>query len=46
VVYLFPLSAEITKKDRQIQFEAHIGRIVVDQYFELSDMEFMGKLEL
>ena len=46
VVYLFPLSAEITKKDRQIQFEAHIGRIVVVQNFELSDMEFMGKLEL
>ena len=46
VVYLFPLSAEITKKDRQIQFEAQIGRIVVAQIFELSEMEFMGKLEL
>src|ERR1700676_2203586 len=45
-VYLFPLSAEITKKDQQIQFEAHIGRIVVVQNFELSQMEFMGKLEL
>src|SRR5271168_281620 len=28
VVYLFPLSAEITRKDGRIQFEAHIGRIV------------------
>jgi hypothetical protein len=46
VVYLFPLSAEITKNDRQIQFEAQIGRIVVAQTFELSEMEFMGKLEL
>jgi hypothetical protein len=46
VVYLFPLSAEITKKDRQIRFEAHIGRIVVAQTFELSEMEFMDKLEL
>jgi hypothetical protein len=46
VVYLFPSSAEITKKDRQLQFEAQIGRIVVDQTFELSEMEFMGKLEL
>jgi hypothetical protein len=46
VVYLFPLSAEITKKDRQIQFEAQIGRIVVAQTFELSVMEFMGKLEI
>lgn len=46
VVYLFPLSAEITRKDRRIQFEAHIGRIVFAQNFELSEMEFMGKLEL
>jgi len=46
VVYLFPLSAEISKKDRQIQFEAQIGRIVIAQTFELSEMEFMGKLEL
>ena len=45
-VYLFPLSAEITLKDQQIQFEAHIGRIVVFQNFELGQMEFMGKLEL
>src|ERR1035437_7840579 len=46
VVYLFLLSAEITRKDRRIQFEAHIGRIVFAQNFELSEMEFMGKLEL
>ena len=46
VVYLFPLSAEITAKDRQIQFEARIGRIVLAETFDLSEMEFMGKLEL
>jgi hypothetical protein len=46
VVYLFPLSAEITKNDQRIQFEAHIGRIVFVQNFELGDMEFQGKLEL
>jgi len=46
VVYLFPFSAEIGKRDRQIQFEAQIGRIVVAQTFELNEMEFMGKLEL
>jgi len=46
VQYLFPLSAEISKKDGQIRFEAQIGRIVVGQTFQLSDMEFMGKLEL
>lgn len=46
VVYIFPLSAEITKKDQQIQFEAQIGRIVVGQTFDLSEMDFMGKLQL
>ena len=46
VVYLFPLSAEISKKDGQVRFEAQIGRIVVAQTFDLSEMEFMGKLEL
>ena len=46
VVYLFPLSAEITRKDQRIQFEAQIGRIVLAQTFELSEMEFQGKLEL
>ena len=46
VVYEFPMSAEITKKDGQVRFEAQIGRIVLGQTFELNDMEFMGKLEL
>jgi hypothetical protein len=46
VAYVFPLSAEITNKDGQVRFEAQIGRIVVGHTFELSDMEFMGKLEL
>ena len=46
VVYLFPMSAEISEKDRQIRFEAQIGRIVVAQTFNLNEMEFMGKLEL
>jgi hypothetical protein len=46
VVYMFPLSAEISRNDRRIQFEAHIGRIVFTQDFDLSRMEFAGKLEL
>jgi hypothetical protein len=46
VVYVFPLSAEISRNDRRIQFEAHIGRIVFTQYYDLSRMEFAGKLEL
>jgi hypothetical protein len=46
VVYLFPLSAEISRKDRRIRFEARIGRIVIAQDFDLSEMEFQGRLEL
>jgi hypothetical protein len=46
VVYLFPLSAEISKQDRRIRFEAQIGRIVLQQDFDLSEMEFLGRLEL
>jgi hypothetical protein len=46
VVYVFPLSVEITKNDQRVQFEAHIGRIVFEHSFELSEMEFAGKLEL
>ena len=46
IVYLFPLSAEISKQDRRIRFEAQIGRIVFAQDFDSSEMEFLGKLEL
>ena len=46
VVYLFPLSAEISRKDGRVQFEAQIGRIVLAETFDLTEMEFMGKLEL
>ena len=46
VVYLFPLSAEISEKDVQVQFEALIGRISIGHTFNLQQMEFLGKLEL
>ena len=46
VVYLFPLSAEITRKDRLVVFEARIGRISVVNQFEIEQMQFHGKLEL
>jgi hypothetical protein len=46
VVYLFPFSAEIVKQDQRLEFNAHIGRIVVVQSFNLAEMEFQGKLEL
>jgi len=46
VVYQFPLSAEITERDGQVEFQAQIGRVFVDQSFDLEQMKFQGKLEL
>jgi hypothetical protein len=46
VVYLFPLSAELTKKDGLIQFFARIGRLGVEQYFDAGEMVYQGKLQL
>jgi len=42
---LFPLSAEITRKDGRILFEAQIGRIALVQYFDVEEMQLQGKLE-
>jgi hypothetical protein len=46
VAYLFPLSAEIAKKDGVVEFSALIGRLQVSQHFLLDAMQFQGKLEL
>ena len=46
VMYLFPLSAEISAKDQRVQFAARIGRIVLAETFDLGEMVFAGKLEL
>ncbi len=46
VVYLFPLSAEITEADRHIEFDAQIGRIAIAQTFNVEQMHFQGKFEL
>jgi hypothetical protein len=43
VVYVFPLSAEISRKDGHVDFEAQIGRLVFTQTFNLDEMEFQGK---
>jgi hypothetical protein len=45
VLYQFPASAEIGKNDEHVEFDAQIGRIVVAQSFDVSEMEFQGKLE-
>jgi hypothetical protein len=46
VTFLFPLSAELSTKDGFVEFVAHIGRVTVDYHFDLTQMEYQGKLEL
>ncbi len=46
LVYLFPRSVEITKKDRWIDFQAQVGRLVVSQNFFIQDMQLHGELQL
>jgi hypothetical protein len=46
VVYMFPLSAEISPKDEFVTFEAKLGRILISQVFSLAEMQFQGKLEI
>jgi hypothetical protein len=46
VLYLFPLSANVTAKDRNIWFAAQIGQLFVEQNFDAGEMQFHGKLEL
>jgi hypothetical protein len=46
VLYLFPLTAGITAKDRDIWFAAQIGQLFVEQNFDAGEMQFHGKLEL
>ncbi len=46
IVYLFPLSAEISPKDEHIEFDALIGRVSILRTFDLGEMQFQGRLEL
>ncbi len=46
VVFLFPISAELTASDQKIDFAAQIGRIAVLQRFNAAEMLFQGRLEL
>lgn len=46
IVYLFPLSAEITTSDQHIEFVAQIGRVGIAQSFDVAEMQFQGRLEL
>jgi hypothetical protein len=46
VVYLFPRSKEITKKDGRLEFVAQIGRLFVSQFFYTWQMQIDGQLVL
>ena len=46
VVFLFPYSAEISKKDATVDFVALIGRLQVSQTFSVAEMLYQGKLQL
>jgi hypothetical protein len=46
IVYLFPRSKEITRQDKRVEFDAHIGRLQFAQSFYVDDMSYQGKLEL
>jgi hypothetical protein len=46
VVYLFPLSAEITRNDHRVEFDAQIGRVGIAQSFNVDEMRFQGNLEM
>ena len=46
VMILFPRSSEVSLNDRQVDFEAMIGPLELKQSFNLSEMNYAGKLEL
>jgi hypothetical protein len=46
VLYLFPMSNEITRADHRVEFTAKIGRLDLDQSFLPDNMVWQGKLEL
>lgn len=46
VVYLFPMTNEITKGDRRVEFDATIGRLELTQSFFIDEMVWQDKLEL
>jgi hypothetical protein len=46
LVYLFPRSVEITKKDGGMEFTAQVGRLWVSQYFYTGEMQLRGEPQL
>lgn len=46
VVYFFPRSAAITTDDEHVEFDARIGRLMLDQKFDVKEMLLGDKLQL
>jgi hypothetical protein len=46
LVYMFPRSVEITKRDGGIEFAAQVGRLWVSQYFFTGEMQLRGEPQL
>ncbi len=46
ILYLFPRSNEITRKDKLLEFNAEIGRLKLTQNFLPDEMVYQGKMEL
>jgi hypothetical protein len=46
IVYFFPRTKEITLKDKEVDFKAHIGRLKIAEPFYLDQMVYAGRLEL
>ena len=46
VLYLFPRSANISREEKRVEFDAQLGRLFVAQYFYPSEMSLQGRLEL
>ena len=45
IVYLFPRTAEISRKDSNVRFVAQIGRLWISQFFFPGEMELQGSPE-
>jgi hypothetical protein len=46
VVYMFPMTNEITRQDHRLEFDADMGRLQLTQSFFTDDMFWQGKLQL
>jgi hypothetical protein len=46
ILYLFPMTNEITRQDHRVEFDARIGRLDILESFFTEEMIWQGKLEL